>query len=915
MRSISCQQSSSVTIFVRMTSSRQHRGLGKVISLILIATLFIACTQMGNISAAQAADESAPAFRDTALAPEQRAADLISRMTLEEKIPQLLNDAPAIPRIGIREYNWWNEGLHGVAAAGHATVFPQAIGMAATWDVPLVHQVGNVVSIEFRAKYLGERHRLGGSDWFQGLTVWSPNINIFRDPRWGRGQETYGEDPYLTAKLAVAYVTGLQGDDPLYLRTVATPKHYAVHSGPEPSRHRDDIHPSPYDLEDTYLPAFRAAIVEGKAGSIMCAYNAVDGHPACASEDLLVKHLREDWGFNGYIVSDCDAVGNIYRAEEHGYSATPEEGVAAAFQAGMDLICGPSFEIEHILSAVEKGVLTEATIDTALKRLFTARFRLGQFDPDGRVFPSIAPTDYDTEAHRNLALQTAESSLVLLRNANALLPLTAKPSTIAVIGPNGDSVDALVGNYNGEPSHPVTVLNGLRERFPDTTVVYAKGTGLIDPVLAAVPDSALCVDAYCRVRGLTAEQYVEHDFSGDASSTSIQANAVNTWTGELRSGATRWSGYLEAPETGVYHFRFSGNGGYRIWIDEAIVVDAWKVDWRPSIAAGSIALKAGHQYALRVESFQRTRDGDERLLWSLPSDPAAAEAVAAAQQADLVVFAGGLSHRIEGEEMHVNAPGFLGGDRTSLDLPETQQRLLKRVSAQGTPTVLVLMNGSALSVNWSDQHIPAIIEAWYPGGQGGEAIARLIAGDFSPAGRLPVTFYTSVKQLPDFRDYSMANRTYRYFNGEALYPFGFGLSFTHFTYSNARVSPTRTDSAQLVTVSVDVTNDGGMDSDEVVQLYLSRPGMAETPIRALVGFQRLHIPNGETLQVSFTLSARDLSTVAPNGERRIVPGKVDLWIGGGQPGARDGLLAPSGVATAFEIGQAATLPIAIDRSP
>lgn len=868
----------------------------------------------GGIAAAQAAaEDSAPAYRDTALAPEQRAADLVSRMTLEEKIPQLLNDAPAIPRLGVREYNWWNEGLHGVAAAGHAAVFPQAIGMAATWDAPLLHRVGDVVSIEFRAKYLAKRHRLGGSDWFQGLTVWSPNINIFRDPRWGRGQETYGEDPYLTAKLAVAYVSGLQGDDPRYLRTVATPKHFAVHSGPEPSRHRDDIHPSPHDLEDTYLPAFRAAIVDGGAGSIMCAYNAVNGHPACANEDLLVTRLREDWGFRGYVVSDCDAVGNIYRADQHGYTATPEDGVAAAFRVGMDLICGPAIEIEHILGAVRKGVLTEAAIDTALKRLFTARFRLGHFDPDGQVFPVITPDDYDTPAHRKLALQTAEASLVLLRNASGLLPLSAAPRTIAVIGPNADSVDALVGNYNGEPSQPVTVLDGLRERFPDATVLYAEGTGLIDPGLTAVPDSALCVDAHCRARGVTAEQYLSHDFSGAASSTSVQANAVNTWTGELRSGATRWTGYLEAPETGVYHFRFRGNGGYRIWIDEAPVVDAWTVDWRPSIAAGSIALEAGKRYALRVESFQRTRDGDERLLWSLPSDPAAAEAVAAAQRADLVVFAGGLSHQVEGEEMHVDAPGFLGGDRTTLDLPETQQRLLERVAGQGTPTVLVLMNGSALSVNWADRHVPAIIEAWYPGGQGGEAIARLIAGDFSPAGRLPVTFYTSVEQLPDFSDYSMANRTYRYFKGEVLYPFGYGLSFTHFTYSNVRVSPARSDSAQRVTVSVDVTNDGGMDGDEVVQLYLGRPGMAGTPIRALAGFQRLHIPVGETRRVSFTLSARELSTVDSNGERRIVPGQADLWIGGGQPHPRDGLPTPSGVAATFEIGQAAIVSPAINQ--
>ncbi|MEJ2255436.1 MAG: glycoside hydrolase family 3 N-terminal domain-containing protein [Woeseiaceae bacterium] len=610
--------------------------------------LSIACTLMGNpVSAQFDSDDPVPAYRDTSLGPEERAADLVARMTLDEKIPQLLNDAPAIPHLDIREYNWWSEGLHGVAAAGYATVFPQAIGMAATWDEALVHQIADVVSIEFRAKFLAERHRLGGSDWFGGLTVWSPNINIFRDPRWGRGQETYGEDPYLTARLGVAFVTGLQGDDPRYLRTVSTPKHYAVHSGPEPSRHRDDIHPSPHDLEDTYLPAFRATVIEGQAGSIMCAYNAIDGQPACANEKLLVRYLRQQWGFEGYVVSDCDAVGNIYRANQHGYTATPEEGVAVAFKTGMDLICGPSIEIGHIRDAVRQGLLSEATIDTALRRLFTARMRLGLFDPEGMVFPSITAADYDTDEHRALSLKAAEASLVLLRNEGGLLPLKSAPASIAVIGPNADSLDALVGNYNGDPSQPVTVLSGLRNRFPEARVVHVEGTGLIDPVLVAVPDAVLCVDADCRVGGLTAEQFDARDFSGEPSSTAVQANAANRWRGELRSGATRWTGYLQAPETGEYHFRFDGNGGYRIWVDDTPVVDAWQVDWRPSIAAGSITLEAGHRYALRVESFQRTREGDERLLWALPGEPAIKEAQAAAEQADLVVFAAGLSHRIE----------------------------------------------------------------------------------------------------------------------------------------------------------------------------------------------------------------------------------------------------------------------------
>jgi beta-glucosidase len=862
---------------------------------------------LGPAAAAQGAPGGLP-YRNASLTPEARAADLISRMTLEEKVPQLLNDAPAIPRLGVREYNWWNEGLHGAAAGpGFATVFPQAIGMAASWDAPLLHTVADVISVEFRARNLAYQHRFGGSDWFTGLTVWSPNINIFRDPRWGRGQETYGEDPYLTSRLGVAFVTGLQGDDARYLRVVSTPKHYAVHSGPEPSRHRDDIHLSTHDLEDTYLPAFRATVMEGRAQSVMCAYNAVDGQPACANENLLVTHLRKAWGFQGYVVSDCDAVGNIYRANEHHYTKTPEQGVAAAFGAGMDLICGDAFETEHVLSAVRTGVLREAVLDSALRRLFTARMRLGQFDPPSRVFPKITARDNDTDAHRALALRMAEASMVLLKNENALLPLRTAPRSIAVIGPNADSQDALVGNYNGTPSHPVTLLDGLRARFPDAHVEFAPGTGLIDPILEGVPDDMLCVDASCRTHGLTATAFASPSFD-TAISTQVESNAHLSWQGEQRSGAMRWTGFLTAPEDGQYRFRYDANGGYRIWVNDTLVVDAWRVDWRPSMATGAITLRAGRTYPIKVEAFQRQAAGDERLVWSVPSDHGAQQALAAARNADLVVFAAGLSSRTEGEEMRVNAPGFAGGDRTSLDLPAPQESLLERVTAIGKPTILVLINGSAMSVNWADAHVPAIIEAWYPGGQGGEAVARLIAGDYSPAGRLPVTFYQSVSQLPDFGDYSMAHRTYRYFNGPVLYPFGYGLSYTTFSYTDPRVSSARVRATDSVTVSVDVTNTGAMDGDEVVQLYATHPDVPGAPARALVGFQRVHLTRGQTRRVQFTLRDRELSVVDPQGIRRIVPGSVQLWMGGGQPASHEGVAHAPGVAAQIQVTSGATLP-------
>ena len=852
-------------------------------------------------------DPETPAYQDTSLSFEARARDLVSRMTLEEKAAQLVNDAPAVRRLGIREYNWWNEGLHGVAAAGEATVFPQAIGMAATWNAPLIQDVADIISIEFRAKYLEKQHRFGGSDWFGGLTVWSPNINIFRDPRWGRGQETYGEDPYLTSRLGVSFVKGLQGNDPRYLRTVATPKHYGVHSGPEPDRHKDDIHPSAHDLEDTYLPAFRATVMEGGADSVMCAYNSVNGVPACASEELLTHYLRNEWGFKGYVVSDCEAVADVYLADHHGYTQTPEEAIAATFKAGMDLLCNFVPEVDHILGAVRQGLIKESVLDTSLQRLFTARMRLGQFDPPADVFPKITPRDNDTPEHRAMALRTAGESLVLLKNENGLLPLHSVPKTIAVIGENADSIDALVGNYNGTPSHPVTILDGIRTRFPKSRIVHARGSDLINPVQSPVPDNVLCVNARCSKKGLKAEHFATAKMDGKPVLSRVESNARIVWEGERRKSATRWQGYLKAPESGEYGFRFDANGGYRIWVNNKLIVDAWKVDWRPQIISGAATLTAGKTYPIRVESFQRQDHGDERLVWSLPGDQAAQDAVAAAQNADLVIFVAGLTAMLEGEEMPINAPGFANGDRTSLDLPSVQQQLLKKVVATGKPVVLVLTNGSALSVNWADQHVPAIIEAWYPGGQGGAAVAGLIAGDFSPAGRLPVTFYRSVDQLPPFSDYSMKARTYRYFDGEVLYPFGHGLSYTTFRYGNARVSDKRVGAKDAVKISVDVTNTGDMDGDEVVQLYLSHPDVDGAPIRALRGFERIRLAKGRTKTVSFTLSGRDLSIVDTKGVRRITPGTVNVWIGGGQPVERDGLVKAAGISTQFEITGAAKL--------
>jgi len=824
-------------------------------------------------------------YLDPSLKPEERAADLVARMTLEEKAAQLGHTAPAIPRLGVPEYNWWNEGLHGVARAGIATVFPQAIGMAASWDEPEMQKVGDVISTEFRAKYVETVHPNGGTDWYRGLTVWSPNINIFRDPRWGRGQETYGEDPYLTSRMGIGFIKGLQGDDPKFFKTIATSKHFAVHSGPESNRHRESVMPSPHDLEDTYLPAFRATVTEAKVQSVMCAYNAVNGLPACASDELMDTYLRKSWGFKGYVVSDCGGAANIYRADSLHYAKSPEEGVALGFKAGMDVICGDyrnnmTTEVQPIINAVKQGLLPQAVIDRSLTRLFVGRIELGMFDaPASLPFATIKATDYDTPDHHAVSLEMAKKSMVLLKN-DGLLPLAKAPKTIAVIGPNADSFDALVGNYYGKPSKPITVLDGIRTRFPESKIVYVEGTGLVGPAEPPVPDSAFCSDAACKTPGLKSEQYAGVKLEGAPTLTQTTPNARFDWQGKELATSIRWTGFIKAPASGEYQFRFQSEGGYRVWVGDNLVVDEWGVGDAPSILSGKTTLKAGTVYPIKVESFQVGPRGMQKLLWSLPGD-AGKDAVAAAKSADLVIFVGGLSARVEGEEMKVKAEGFAGGDRTSLDLPAPQQALLARVQATKKPLVLVLMNGSALSVNWAAKHVPAIVEAWYPGSEGGTAVASLLAGDYSPAGRLPVTFYQSVDQLPAFGDYKMDGRTYRYFKGDVLYPFGHGLSYTTFNYAAPSVSVKSIKAGDTLSASVDVTNAGQRDSDEVVQLYITKPNDTANPV--LAGFARVTLKAGQTKTVSLKVDARALSLVDAKGIRKVQAGDYTLHFGGGQP--------------------------------
>lgn len=855
-------------------------------SSLLALLCVLASTSAGLVPAATANSAEAPASQDDNLDAEARAAELVSRMTLAEKATQIQHNAPAIPRLQVPAYNWWNEGLHGVARADIATVFPQVIGMAATWDTDLIQRVADTVATEFRAKYLDTRAADGGSAQYRGLTVWSPNINIFRDPRWGRGQETWGEDPFLTGRFGVAYIRGLQGDDPDHPKTIAAVKHYAVHSGPEASRHSDDIHPAPRDVVETYLPAFHAAVTEARAQALMCAYNAIDGLPACANPDYLQQRLRTDWGFAGHVVSDCAAIADIHLPTSHATVRTPEEAVALAVRSGTDLICDFRFNAtadpQTTARAVEQGLLQEAELDRALVRLFAARYRLGTMDlAAGGPYADIGPKDYDLPAHRALALETARKSLVLLKN-DGLLPLAVAPRRIAVIGPNADSLEALVGNYNGTPSEPSTIVNGLRARFPDAEVTYVEGTGWVAPPLEDIPDAAFCRDSACTEAGLRAEDFPTPDLQG-SSTLRDDVNAMVRWgwpDREERDASIRWTGFIKAPESGAYRFRYTGDAGYRVYIDDELVADVWDAAWPTSDSP--VVLSADRVHAIRIEAVQKGMRATHRLRWSRPGvgDETALEA---ARQADLVVFAGGLTARFEGEEMSVQAPGFSGGDRTSLDLPAPQEALLERLHATGKPVILVLMNGSAMSVNWADASLPAIIEAWYPGGDGGRAVAELIAGDFSPSGRLPVTFYRSADDLPPFTDYSMRGRTYRYFAGAPLYPFGYGLSYTRFRYDGARLAQSRIEAGEAARIEVEVSNPGDRDGEEVAQLYVSRPGVAAAPSRSLAGFQRVFLAAGERRTVSFDIPAAALSTVDVAGRRQISPGRARIWVGGGQP--------------------------------
>jgi len=826
-----------------------------------------------------AAEEPRPAYLDPAQSQETRIHDLISRMTLEEKAGMMSNSTPGVPRLAIPKYDWWSEALHGVANAGHATVFPQAIGLAAMWDEPLQQQIAHVIGIEARAKFNGYAGTPRAGTLFHGLTFWSPNINIFRDPRWGRGQETYGEDPFLTARLGVAFVHGLQGRNRDQLLAAACAKHFAVHSGPESRRHDFDVSPPEADLYETYLPAFEALVREGQVEAVMTAYNSLNGTP-CSMNPLLYTLLAQ-WGFNGHVTSDCGSVDDLSRTYKRGDAA---EVNALTLRAGMNVRCGS--ESAALAEAVRRGLVSEAELDYRLGALLRTMFRLGFFDPRDRVpFNRIAPTENDTPEHGALALQAARESLVLLKN-DGLLPLRKdRLRRVAVIGPNATSVPVLVGNYNGSPSAPVTILAGLKAALEPAGVEvdYAHGCdyaarpaavrllsgGWFDGEFFSNPDLA----------GLPVFKRTERPLSFDFGAPRAPYAGRPHELPEAGISA-RWSGDLTTTLAGDYQIVVRGRGGFRLKLAGETVVDSWIP---PAGEEGRergvrVTRRLADNASIPLTLEYRQGDGPVKVEvdWATPApESGMAEALAAAAKADVIIFVGGISAQLEGEEMTVDYEGFVGGDRVRIELPELQRQLLDRLRATGKPVVFVNMSGSAIAMPGVEAHVNAIVQAWYPGQAAGTAVADVLLGNYNPAGRLPVTFYRATADLPGFEEYAMAGRTYRYFSGKPLYAFGHGLSYTTFGYSNLTCAP-QADGSLAVTVTV--ANTGGRDGDEVVQLYATPPAARER--EALCGFSRISLKRGESRVVAITVPAAALrrwdsakhAYARPAGEWKIAAG-------------------------------------------
>lgn len=828
---------------------------------------------------------------NTSLSFQQRVDDVIGRLTLEEKVAQMLNATPAIPRLGIAAYDWWNETLHGVARTTYKTTsYPQAIAMAATWDT---------VALKLMAKFSGEEGRAihnksielnKSGDRYVGLTYWTPNINIFRDPRWGRGQETYGEDPYLTSKMAASFVRGLQGDDGKYLLAAACAKHFAVHSGPEPTRHSDNFNPSSYDLWDTYLPAFKELVTKADVAGVMCAYNAINTQPCCGSDLLMNDILRKQWKFTGYVTSDCWAIDDFFK-----YHKTHKDASTAAIDAvihSTDIECGQSV-YKTLVESVKNGSIKESQLDISLRRLFMIRYRLGMFDPSSMVkYARIPSSVLESAEHKALALKMAQESIVLLRNEKNTLPLNKSLKKIVILGPNADNKISVLGNYNGTPSHTVSVLEGIKAKIDKTTqVIYEKAVNFTNDTLLVLNNSISSKYFYENKNGVKAEYFTNENLEGVPVVTRMENDIDHFWQeGEIPMPgipashfSARYSTGFVAEKDNEVNFEIEGDDGYRVFINDKKVADAWTKN-RWGAKQFKLAVKKDSLYKMVVEYYQGEWSASIRLKAGEYAKTDFNKLAEKYQDADAFVFVGGISPQLEGEEMPVNAPGFNGGDRTSIKLPQVQTELLKTLKKTGKPVVFVMLTGSAIAIPWESENISAVVNAWYGGQSAGTAVADILFGDYNPAGRLPVTFYKSDSDLPAFGDYDMSGRTYRYFNGQALFPFGYGLSYTTFMYSNMKVN-TSIKKGTMLALTATIKNTGSKDGDEVVQLYIKHEGNeGKKPLLALKGFERISLKKGEERKLVFKISPEQLSLINQNGDGYQPTGKVTISVGGGQPG-------------------------------
>ncbi|MDR0756337.1 MAG: glycoside hydrolase family 3 C-terminal domain-containing protein [Tannerella sp.] len=844
-----------------------------VIGLCLLLTQFSGCTDSKKYEYP---------FQNPGLTAAERAADLVSRLTLEEKVAQMLNAAPAIERLGIPPYDWWNECLHGVARTEYlVTVYPQAIAMAAGWDREAMRMMADYTAEEGRAVYNTSSAK-GDYSIYHGLTYWTPNINIFRDPRWGRGQETYGEDPFLTADLGKHFVLGLQGDNPRYLKAAACAKHFAVHSGPESNRHTFNAATTSYDLWDTYLPAFQALVEDAKVAGVMCAYNAFEGQPCCGSDKLMIDILRNDWKFTGYVTSDCGAINDFY----NGHKTHPDAPSAAADAVihGTDVDCGNE-AYRGLVKAVEDNLITEAQIDVSLRRLFEIRFRLGLFDPaDRNPFARTDSTALRKEAHRAHALKMSQQSIVMLKN-DGLLPLKKETlKKIAFVGPNADNPEVQLGNYNGIPEKIHTPLNGLKDKLPDVEIVYERGCSYASYDML----TDLQIENLVEGDGFSVEFFNNTSLEGEPAYRGVAKKLLfGSFDNPVMPGvnledySSRFEGTIQSPVTGEIEFNISFDDGYRFYVNGRLVSESWTSGAGRGTDVCKVSLAQGEKYRLKLEHVQYRRSariGLEAIRRTPVDFRGTAEKV---KDADVIIFAGGISPRLEGEEMRVDDPGFFGGDRTTILLPKVQTEMLQALKATGKPVVFVMMTGSAISMPWEAENINAIVNAWYGGEYAGKAIADVLLGDYNPSGHLPVTFYAGDSDLPDFEDYSMHNRTYKYFTGKALYPFGYGLSYTRFDYEWAEQPRKEYRADEIIRCAVNIRNTGEQDGDAVGQVYIAYPKDGRgLPLKELRTFERKTVAKGGSHLMQIAIPVEQLAKWDDAAGKQVVPaGTYTIYAG------------------------------------